>query len=93
MGDKGGKIEIRTRHDTARGKVDVLVSDSGKGVPAALKQRIFSPGFTTKKRGWGLGLALTRRIVEEYHGGELRLIESHPGEGSTFLVRFPAAQS
>jgi len=91
MGDKGGKIEIRVHHDAARHRVDVFVTDSGKGVPAALKQRIFSPGFTTKKRGWGLGLALTRRIVEEYHGGELRLAESHPGQGSTFLVRFPVA--
>jgi two-component sensor histidine kinase len=93
MGDKGGTIEIRTRHDEAHGRVDVFVSDSGKGVPAALKQRIFSPGFTTKKRGWGLGLALTRRIVEEYHGGELRLVESQPGQGSTFLVRFPSARA
>jgi signal transduction histidine kinase len=91
MGDKGGTIEIRTRHDAASGKVDVLVSDSGKGVPSSLKKRIFSPGFTTKRRGWGLGLALTRRIVEDYHGGELKLAESHPGHGSTFLIRFPAA--
>jgi len=92
MGDKGGRIEIRTRHDEAHGRVDVFVSDTGKGVPAALRQSIFSPGFTTKKRGWGLGLALTRRIVEEYHGGELRLVESQPGRGSTFLVRFPIPQ-
>jgi signal transduction histidine kinase len=91
MGDRGGQIEIKTRHDAAHGRVDVFVRDTGKGVPPALKQRIFSPGFTTKKRGWGLGLALTRRIVEEYHGGELRLIESQPGRGSTFLVRFPSA--
>jgi signal transduction histidine kinase len=91
MGDRGGRIEIRTRHDAARGRVDVYVKDTGKGVPAALRQRIFNPGFTTKKRGWGLGLALTRRIVEDYHGGEIRLAESHPGEGSTFLVRFPVA--
>ena len=91
MGEKGGQIRIRTVYDESRGKVDVLVSDTGKGVPTALKQRIFSPGFTTKKRGWGLGLALTRRIVEEYHGGELRLTESQPGQGATFLVRLPVA--
>ncbi len=91
LGDKGGTIEIRTIYDSGRKKVDVFVKDSGKGVPASHRDRIFSPGFTTKKRGWGLGLALTRRIVEEYHGGELKLAESQPGKGSTFLVRFPIA--
>jgi hypothetical protein len=93
MGDRGGRIEIRAHHDAARSRVDVFVKDTGKGIPAALRQRIFNPGFTTKKRGWGLGLALTRRIVEEYHGGEIRVVESHPGEGATFLVRFPAASA
>jgi len=52
---------------------------------------IFNPGFTTKQRGWGMGLALTRRIVKDYHGGEIRLLESQPGKGSTFLVRFPVS--
>ncbi len=89
LGDKGGTIEIRTRYDSGRNMVEVTVKDSGRGVPASLKQQIFSPGFTTKKRGWGLGLALTRRIVEEYHGGELKLAESQQGKGSTFLARFP----
>ena len=91
MGERGGQIRIRTESDATRKRIDVYVSDTGKGVPAALKQRIFSPGFTTKKRGWGLGLALTRRIVEEYHGGEIRVTESQPGQGTTFLVRLPAA--
>jgi signal transduction histidine kinase len=91
LGDKGGTIEIRTRFDAARGMVEVYVKDTGRGVPPALRQRIFSPGFTTKKRGWGLGLTLTRRIVEEYHGGELRLAESQTGRGTTFVARFPAA--
>jgi len=91
LGDKGGTIDIRTHYNSGRKMVDVYVKDSGKGVPAGLRDRIFSPGFTTKKRGWGLGLALTRRIVEEYHGGELKLADSQPGKGSTFLARFPAA--
>ena len=91
LGEKGGTIEIRTRFDPGRRMVEVYVEDTGRGVPPPLRQRIFSPGFTTKKRGWGLGLALTKRIVEEYHGGEIRLHESQVGKGSTFLVRFPAA--
>jgi hypothetical protein len=91
LGEKGGTIAIRTHFDAGRKMVEVFVRDTGRGVPPPLRQRIFSPGFTTKKRGWGLGLALTRRIVEEYHGGEIRLHESQVGKGSTFVVRFPAA--
>lgn len=91
LGEKGGRIEIWTRYDATRERVEVFVKDTGKGVPASHRERIFSPGFTTKKRGWGLGLALTRRIVHEYHGGEIKLAESHVGRGSTFVVRFPAA--
>jgi signal transduction histidine kinase len=91
LGETGGSIEIQSRYDASHQRVDVRVRDTGRGVPAALRHRIFNPGFTTKKRGWGLGLALTRRIVEEYHGGEIRLAESRAGLGSTFLVRFPAA--
>jgi signal transduction histidine kinase len=91
LGEKGGTIAIRTRYDAGRKMVEVYVKDTGRGVPPPLRQRIFSPGFTTKRRGWGLGLALTRRIVEEYHGGEIRLHESQVGKGSTFVVRFPAA--
>lgn len=90
LGETGGTIEIKTRYDSSRRTVDVYVKDSGKGIPTAMRTRIFNPGFTTKQRGWGLGLALTRRIVVDYHGGELKLVESHPGKGTTFLVRFPA---
>jgi signal transduction histidine kinase len=89
LDEKGGGIRISTLYDRGRNSVDVHVKDTGRGVSAALRNRIFSPGFTTKKRGWGLGLALARRIVEDYHGGELRLLDSHPRRGSTFLVRFP----
>ncbi|UCH84818.1 MAG: HAMP domain-containing histidine kinase [Candidatus Latescibacterota bacterium] len=91
LGETGGRIEIRSQFDSSRNAVEVYVKDSGKGVPAPHREQIFRPGFTTKQRGWGLGLALTRRIVEEYHGGEIKLADSHPGRGSTFLVRFPAA--
>lgn len=91
MGDKGGTIDIRTHYDAAKGAVEVLVRDSGKGVPASLRERIFNPGYTTKKRGWGLGLALTRRIVSDYHGGDIRVVDSQTGKGTVFLVRFPTS--
>jgi hypothetical protein len=71
--------------------VEVTVRDTGRGIPGALRDQVFRPGFTTKRRGWGLGLALARRIVEEYHGGAIRLAESRPGKGTTFVVRLPAA--
>nr|HQV34232.1 ATP-binding protein [Calditrichia bacterium] len=67
-------------------KVVIDVTDTGKGIPAARRKDIFRPGYSTKKRGWGLGLSLARRIVEEYHGGRLLLKESKPGEGTTFRI-------
>ena len=91
LGEGGGKIEITARHAASEPLVDVTVRDTGRGIPGALRDQVFRPGFTTKKRGWGLGLALARRIVEEYHDGSIRLVESKAGKGTTFLVRLPAA--
>ena len=91
LGEGGGKIEIAARRSASAGFVDVTVRDTGRGIPGALRDQVFRPGFTTKKRGWGLGLALARRIVEEYHDGTIRLVESKAGKGTTFLVRLPAA--
>lgn len=62
------------------------VSDTGKGIDRRVQRRIFQPGFTTKKRGWGLGLSLSKRIVEDYHRGKLFLKESQVGRGSTFRI-------
>ena len=89
LGEAGGTIAIKARRDG--GHVEVLVHDTGRGIPGALRDQIFRPGFSTKRRGWGLGLALTRRIVEEYHDGAIRLVESRAGKGTTFSVRLPAA--
>ena len=64
----------------------IQVTDSGKGIPKNLHKRIFTPGFTTKKRGWGLGLSLARRIVVEYHNGKIRVLKSVPGKGTTIEI-------
>lgn len=64
------------------------ISDTGKGIPASLQTEIFNPGVSTKKRGWGVGLTLAKRIVEEYHGGKLFILESSPGKGTTFRIAF-----
>jgi signal transduction histidine kinase len=91
LGDRGGQIEIRADCHKSRKQVEIYFKDTGKGISAAHRDQIFRPGFTTKKRGWGLGLALTRRIVEDYHGGSLKLLDSRPGRGTTFVVRLPVA--
>ena len=62
------------------------VSDTGKGISKANISKVFKPGFTTKKRGWGLGLTLTQRIVEQYHRGEIFVKSSEPGKGTTFRI-------
>ena len=87
-GDEG-KIHIRCSMNEKDRRVEVLFSDSGKGMSTGVRKRIFSPGFTTKSRGWGLGLSLTKRIVEDIHGGSIRVLESQPGKGTTFLLTFP----
>ena len=62
------------------------ISDTGKGIDNAAQRRIFEPGFTSKDRGWGLGLPLAKRIVEQYHGGKLLLKQSQVGVGTTFRI-------
>jgi signal transduction histidine kinase len=80
-----GKITISV---SERGKhVYVDVADTGKGIEPSFKKEIFRPGFSTKKRGWGLGLSLSQRIIETYHRGKLTLRESRPGIGTTFRIR------
>ncbi|MCY7379596.1 MAG: hypothetical protein LH467_09700, partial [Gemmatimonadaceae bacterium] len=69
------------------GGATVVVTDDGPGIPREFRGRIFDPGFSTKQSGWGIGLALARRIVEENHGGTLRLV---PGDrGATFEIILP----
>jgi signal transduction histidine kinase len=65
------------------------ISDTGKGFPKSQYKAVFRPGYTTKKRGWGLGLTLTKRIVEEYHNGKLFVLSSAPNKGTTFRMILP----
>ncbi|WP_035562025.1 ATP-binding protein, partial [Hymenobacter sp. IS2118] len=67
-------------------QVAVDITDTGKGIPSHKLQSIFMPGFTTKKRGWGLGLALAKRIIENYHEGRLFVKWSEVGRGTTFRI-------
>jgi len=67
--------------------VSITVEDSGKGIPKKLYKKIFTPGFTTKKRGWGLGLSLSKRIIEEYHSGKIFVKKSEINKGSTFEIQ------
>ncbi|UMY66068.1 MULTISPECIES: PAS domain-containing sensor histidine kinase [unclassified Flavobacterium] len=69
--------------------VKIYVSDTGKGIPKKQFRKVFEPGFTTKKRGWGLGLSLTKRIVEEYHKGRIKVARSEKGKGTTMQVALP----
>jgi len=71
--------------------VKIKVTDTGKGIPKAQFRKVFEPGFTTKKRGWGLGLSLTRRIVEEYHKGKIKVHNSEIGKGTTMQASFKKA--
>ncbi len=90
LAGRGGRITIRARELIAPRAVEVRVEDDGPGVELGIRDRIFEPGVTTKSGGWGVGLALSRRIVEGVHRGRLELLDT-PGGGATFLVRLPAA--
>ncbi|MCB9251024.1 MAG: HAMP domain-containing histidine kinase [Flavobacteriales bacterium] len=70
-------------------KIYMELSDSGKGIPPGRFGSIFKPGFTTKKRGWGLGLSFVKRIIENYHNGSIQVKESIVGKGTTFKITFP----
>ncbi len=85
--DGQGAITISLRENPKDIFIDV--ADTGKGISAANIAKVFKPGFTTKKRGWGLGLSLSKRIVEQFHGGKLFIKHSEPGKGTTFRVILP----
>jgi signal transduction histidine kinase len=82
--DGKGSIGINIKNEAAN--IIIEVKDSGKGISSQNIAKVFKPGFTTKKRGWGLGLSLSKRIIEQYHKGELFVKNSEPGKGTTFRI-------
>ena len=81
-----GKLTVQVEED--QNQIKIAIIDSGKGIPKKLFKQIFEPGFTTKKRGWGLGLSLTKRIVEEYHKGKIKVLTSEINVGTTIQMVF-----
>jgi len=89
--DEEGRITVTAWKE--EGQVFIEVEDTGRGIEGQQWNNIFRPGYSTKKRGWGLGLSLARRVIESYHGGRLELVSSTVGEGSTFRIEIPAARA
>lgn len=85
--NENGIIEIKA-HAFNR-MVNIIVKDNGKGMTNKVRKQIFNPGFSTKKRGWGLGLSLCKRIIEQYHKGRIYIKHTAPGEGTTFQIEIP----
>ena len=90
---KGDSIDIQAYYDQERDEVDITFSDNGPGVPREIRRHIFDTGVTTKSKGWGVGLTLTKRIIEENHGGKIFLSHSSQEKGTVFLVCLPTAAS
>jgi signal transduction histidine kinase len=84
-----GVIEVSLVWKREEREIEFRVRDNGRGMTPKERGRAFRPGYTTKRRGWGLGLALARRVVHEYHGGRIQVIESVPGQGTLVAVTLP----
>ena len=84
-----GKISASVKEENNYIVIDL--SDTGKGIPTNKQKMVFEPGFTTKKRGWGLGLSLAKRIIEDYHKGKIFVKNSKINEGTTFTIKLPKA--
>jgi signal transduction histidine kinase len=90
MNRDDGLIEIKTEFSRFENRVRIHHIDNGKGVPKEAQKSIFAPGYTTKKRGWGLGLTLAKRIVEDYHRGKIFVNWSQKDKGTVFFIELPA---
>lgn len=87
--DAEGSITVVAHEERVNAVIEV--SDTGKGMPRKRFKTVFNPGYTTKKRGWGLGLALAKRIIEQYHNGHIFIASSEVGVGTTFRIELPLA--
>ncbi len=85
----GGKGKISAKVYKEKNQVCIDVSDTGKGIPTSKFKTVFKPGYSTKKRGWGLGLSLAKRIIESYHSGKIFVSKSVPSEQTTFTIKLP----
>jgi signal transduction histidine kinase len=85
----GGKGEISSIVYEEGDYICIDICDTGKGIPPSKFKMVFQPGYTTKKRGWGLGLSLAKRIIQEYHSGKIFVKDSTEGEGTTFSIKLP----
>ncbi|PTM19908.1 MAG: hypothetical protein DA446_06045 [Bacteroidetes bacterium] len=81
------RITIEATEQNDRLIIDII--DNGSGIPKSAVSQVFKPGYSTKKRGWGLGLSLTRRIIETYHNGKISIYKTAPGQGTTFRIQIP----
>src|SRR5690606_11881614 len=88
--ESAGRINIVIMENMAKEEIYIDVTDTGKGIPRNKFETVFQPGFTTRKRGWGLGLSLTRRMVQ-YHQGDIFVKDSEVGKGTTFRVVLPCS--
>ena len=89
---KSGEIIVRTARDKDARNICISVTDNGPGIPIKMQKKVFETGFTTKKRGWGLGLTLARRIIQEYHQGRIELKESIPNQRTTFQITLASTE-
>jgi len=87
---KEGKISFVVQK--AKNKIEIEITDNGKGIEAGKRKDIFRPGFSTKKRGWGLGLSLSKRIIKDYHQGKIFVKSSVINSGTTFKIQLPASE-
>lgn len=88
-----GSIKVNVSTNKLKDQIFIDISDTGKGIPRSKFTRVFQPGYTTRKRGWGLGLSLTKRIVENYHNGHIVVRESELGKGTTFRISLKSVRN